>query len=269
MTDGPGGRLAGRRLLVLVPEGGGGRLVGLLEAEHAQVEVESLTRSESLDPEQLRDVDEWLDGRRTADWIVLSSAEGVRRLAGRAAAIAVDLLSRLAAPGRLAAIGPATARALTELGRPPDLVADEARSEGLAAALIEAGPSELAGRSILVVRALEGRTELIEALTRAGAHARLAPVYRTVMIPGAVERVARRLGATPSAYDLLVVTSGAPLRSLAGALPMGDRGRISVAALGPVTADVARELGFTAAVTGRGGSLENLTSAIIDHESTR
>jgi len=210
MTGEAGRALAGRRLLVLVPEGGSRQLAEGLERNGAQVLVEALTRTEVLAPDELSAVNAWLDGNQVVDWIVLTSALGVRRLAEQASLLTVDLTARWSPPTRVAAIGPATARALVELGRTPELVAEDPRSEGLAAQLLNAGPGGLAGQTVLLIRALVGRPELIEALAATGAHVLVAPVYRTVMIQGAAERLAARLRSEVPAIDLLIVTSGAP-----------------------------------------------------------
>ena len=150
-----------------------------------------------------------------------------------------------------------------------DLVAEDPRSEGLAARLIDFQPGGLAGQSILVVRAVEGRSELIETLTASGAHVRLAPIYRTVMMDGAAERVAGRLRSEVPPIDLLVVTSGAPLLLLAEVMPTGERHHVPLAVFGPVTADVARNLGFSVVATGHGGLLERLIEAVLHYERSR
>ncbi len=69
------------------------------------------------------------------DWLVFTSANGVRHFLDRLDAIGKDL--RALGSLRIAAIGPATAEALARFRLRADLVPDSYRSEGLAEALVE------------------------------------------------------------------------------------------------------------------------------------
>jgi hydroxymethylbilane synthase len=62
------------------------------------------------------------------DWLVATSAKGVAALARRLAARRITLPAGV----KVAALGPATARALAEMGARVDCIADEASSEGVA-----------------------------------------------------------------------------------------------------------------------------------------
>jgi uroporphyrinogen-III synthase len=256
-----GGRpLAGRRFLVVAPEGREAYWGGPLRARGAVVEALALTRHEALSDDAARPLDDWLLGAASDEDVVLTSAEGVRRLAARAAAVGVSPVKRLAAPSRVVAIGPATAAALAALGRPADRVAAEARSEGVVAVLRD-DDRRSPGRRVTIVRAAAGRSELPDGLAAAGFGVTMLAAYRTVIIPGAAERAAACLS-DGDAVDAVVVTSAAPLAALADVVPALRRASVPVVALGPVTADAARALGFAVIGTAAGPTPDALAAAV-------
>jgi uroporphyrinogen-III synthase len=143
---------------------------------------------------------------------------------------------------RLAAIGEATAGALAEAGRGPDLVpGDRFDSESLLA-LPEL--TEMSGRRVLIVRGEGGRALLAETLTERGAQVRYAEVYK---------RVRPELDPAPllanwaQEVHLVSATSEEILINLlemlgpAGRKPLLDT---PLAVLGGRIADAARRLGF-------------------------
>src|SRR5205085_2588143 len=95
--------------------------------------------------------DRALEQLPTFDWIVFTSANGVRGFLGR-------LSARTLPRAKVAAIGAATARCLEAFGRPADLVPDDSRSEGL----VEALRDRVLGKRLLLVGAEQGRRVLDE-----------------------------------------------------------------------------------------------------------
>jgi uroporphyrinogen-III synthase len=91
---------------------------------------------------------------------------------------AAELVDLAALPTKLkvAAIGPGTARALTALGRKPDILPrDGANSEAL---LRLKTLNKVDGKRVLIVRGLGGRELLAETLEERGAYVEYAEVYR-------------------------------------------------------------------------------------------
>ncbi len=248
----------GLRILLTRPEGTNDEAALRLEALGAHVIVEPLTRTAPLDAAGYGPLDRALERPDDYAWILFTSAAGVRYFLERAGERGAAIFP----PGlRVAAVGPKTAEALAAAGRPADLVPGDYRAEGLAAALTAAGES-LAGRRILFVRALEGRNVLIEALEGAGVRVDLAPAYRTVGLPEGATRAAARIAR--GEVDLVLATSGAALDELASALSCKRelRSDINVAALGPVTAEHARDLGFTVALVAQDATLDGLIESV-------
>ncbi|MBL9124894.1 MAG: uroporphyrinogen-III C-methyltransferase, partial [Planctomycetaceae bacterium] len=96
------------------------------------------------------------------DWLVFSSANGVRYFFERFVAQGYD--ARRLAQTRLAVMGPGTRAALAEFKLHADVEPDVRRAEALADALA----SDARGKRFLLVRASRGREVLAERLTAAG-----------------------------------------------------------------------------------------------------
>jgi uroporphyrinogen III methyltransferase/synthase len=162
---------------------------------------------------------------RPGDLVVFTSRRAVE--AGWAA------WSPAALDGALvAAVGPATAAALTAGGRSPDGVPRRALGRGLLAALDARGEA-LVGRRVIYPRAAAVQGDLEEGLRARGAAVEGVIVYRNVCPQGAREAV---VAALPAA--VIALASGSAGRHLA-ALGL-DLGAAAVAAIGPSTADASR-----------------------------
>jgi len=195
---------------------------------------------EPIDP---RPGDEAVGRLDRYDWLVATSGRGVVALVRRLAARGVTGLP----PGlRVAAIGPATARALSEIGASVDLVADDASGDGLVASL---GPRLARGERVLVVRPEGAPGAFAEALRSAGAKVDEAPLYRTIASERAGEladaAIAGAFAAVvftaPSSLDLWLDAAGARRAALVGALAWAAR-----VAIGPTTSAHLASLGLPA-----------------------
>jgi uroporphyrinogen III methyltransferase/synthase len=188
-------------------------------------------------------------------WVIFTSANGVERFFARIAAAKGDV--RRLARARIAAVGPATARAVGERGLAVDLVPDEFVADGLFAALEAAGP--LAGARVLLARAAVGRDVLPDALRRAGAEVDVVEAYRTVRCDANRALVTALVD---GGLDLVTFTSSSTVTGFVD-LAGPDRARGARAAcLGPVTAATARAAGLDVAVEADPYTVEGLVAAI-------
>ena len=111
---------------------------------------------------------------------------------------------------RIAAIGPATARALTAAGLKPDLVPPQAVAESLAEALLPHAP----GARMLLIRAETARDTLPDTLRAAGAELTVAPAYRNLIPPDSLPLL-QTLFANPAAWpDAITFTSSSTAPNL-------------------------------------------------------
>jgi uroporphyrinogen-III synthase len=150
---------------------------------------------------------------------------------------------------KIAAIGPATARAVTELfGSGPDLMPTQAVAESLAEALLPyARQTDRSATRFLLVRAERARDHLPEALRAAGAEVTMAPAYRTVIPAGSAEQI-REMFASPESWpDAITFTSSSTATNLFVLL---DSAGITLppailrASIGPITSQTLRDLGY-------------------------
>jgi uroporphyrinogen III methyltransferase/synthase len=186
-------------------------------------------------------------------WVAFTSANGVDRTWEALRAAGGD--ARAFGAARLAAIGPATARALERRGLVADVVAKEFRGEGLAAKMLEGlrQSTPAAGQAsppqsprVLLARAAQARDALPRALREAGCQVDVVPAYEThPPSPDARSALERELEG--GRVDVVTFTSSSTVDNLCDWL--GSRASTLLAAariacIGPVTAETARARGL-------------------------
>jgi uroporphyrinogen III methyltransferase/synthase len=163
----------------------------------------------------------------------------------------------------VAAIGPATEAALEQRGIIPDLVPQSSISEDVAASMSN---HDLRGKTVLIVRALEGREVLQEKLTEAGADVRLAPCYRTV--PDNSQAELARAEIEAGRVQWITFTSSSTVQNFVDALGAqfiaAHRTKFRVACIGPITAETARQLDITPDLVAKSAGVEALVKVILD-----
>lgn len=226
-----GGGAGGRRVLVTRPDGRD--LCARLQAlgwDARWIPTVALLEAEAGGP-----LDAALRRLETYDWVVVTSAAGVRALFRRLRSLGLPVP---AAP-RWAAVGPATAGALRAEGISAAFVPDRYLT-----AAIAGGLGDVAGRRILLPRADAASAELPRLLRARGAHVDQVVAYRTVEGPQESREPLRRLLA--EGIDAVLFTSGSTVRGFARLVddPAAALAGVLVACIGPVTARAVRELGL-------------------------
>lgn len=245
--------LAGLHVLVTRPEDQAEDLIRRLSALGAEPVICPTIRIAPLEnPEPL---DRAVAQVERYDWVIFTSVNGVRYFFERLAAAGAGperLVGR-----RLAAIGPATARALAEHGLPVDLMPGQYVAEAI---LEEIG--DVAGQRILLPRADIARKALAEGLQVRGALVDEVAAYRTVATGGRLpeERVEIATFTSPSTlrnFVALMEGAGRPAAAyLAGA---------QVACIGPITARAALDEGLPVDVVAEEHTVDGLVKAILTH----
>jgi uroporphyrinogen III methyltransferase/synthase len=254
--------LFGRRIVVTRPEGESQRAAESFEALGAEVVLAPTVTIGPVD-EQGGPLDRAIDGLHDYDWLVFTSANGVRHFLDRLAHRGRDL--RALGHLSLAAIGPATAEALAARGLKADLVPDEFRSEALAEALAK----EARGKRVLLARADRGRTVLKDELERVAQVEQVA-VYRNLDADALPDGVDQRIAS--GSIDWITLTSSAIAERLYGLLSPEARAAVGVgrsakiASISPVTSDAVRRLGWPVAAEAAAYTWEGLVRAIVDWE---
>ena len=200
-----------------------------------------------------------LDGLRAGAyrWVVFTSANAVELFFDLMRER--DLDARAIGGAGVAAIGPATAEALAERGIVADAVPGEYVAEGVVDAL---RPHLGSGDRVLVPRAEGARPELIEGLRSLGAQVDEVTLYRAA-VPRDPPAEALSL-LRDGGIDIVTFTSSSTVRNLAALLD-GDvecLRETTVACIGPITADTARELGLRVDVEAAEHTVPGLVRAI-------
>jgi uroporphyrinogen III methyltransferase/synthase len=244
--------LLGVRVMVTRPANGRDPLAEQLRALGAEVVVQPAIRISP--PDDWRPVDKALARLQEYDWLVFSSANGVRYLFDRLQERRVGTAATWFP--KLAAMGPGTAEELARYGRRADLMPEQFRAESLAEALA----SDAAGKRILLARASRGREVLAERLVAAGAVVEQVVVYNSADVehPSAEAAALLRDGK----IDWITVTSSAIARSLGRLFGEQLRGA-KLASISPITSSTLRELGYEPAVEAAEYTLAGLTAAIV------
>jgi len=207
-------------------------------------------------------VDEALRLIDACDWLVLTSANGVKAFFQHLSRLGLD--ARHLAGVRIAVVGRATAACLSQWGIRADLVPDEAVGEALAEAMIREG---VAGRDVLLLRAEVARPELPDALRRAGARVKDVPVYRTVAPERLPEHFVRAL--EDGGVDWVTLTSPSSFENMLkrlGPEHVERLRKVKLASIGPVTTRAIRAAGFREAVEANPHDVPGLVSAILAAE---
>ena len=229
--------LVGRRILLPRADGA---LADALRAAGADVDAVPVTRTEEL-PFALPG---------TCDWVILTSPTAVAVLAE--ADVELDLLG-----DAIAAVGPATAAAITERGYEVDLVpSGRYDAEALLAALLAAEPD---GASAVIPGSALARPVLADGLAEAGWDVDTIATYTTAPL---AEPPATRPWAD---YDAVVLTAGSIAEATASLLGVAPAG-VAVIAFGEPSARAAAASGWTVTATAptqdAAGVLAALTTAL-------
>lgn len=252
--------LFSRRIVVTRPRDEFEPSAEMLEALGA--EVLSAPTVAILPVEDPGPVDQVLRDLSSFDWLVFTSANGVRHFLDRLTRIGLD--ARALGGVQLAAIGPGTARALGEYHLRADLVPADHRSEGLAHDVAE----RVQGGRVLLARADRGRDVLQRELAQIADVVQVA-VYRNVDADALPDEVVQRLA--EGDIDWVTLTSSAITRRLHELLPPDIRGavgkRVRFASISPVTSEAARELGWNVQAEAEVFTWEGLVAALLASET--
>jgi uroporphyrinogen III methyltransferase/synthase len=208
-------------------------------------------------PKDMAPLDEAIARLPTYDWLIFTSANGVRSLVARMSEKGLDT-EALARP-KIAAIGPATAQALAGHGLRVDYMPKIYLAEEIAA-----GIGDVPGQRILLPRAERAPKQLARALRDKGAVVDEVVAYRTLAVDAPDELKAML---ADGQIDIVTFTSSSTVRNLAVGLqdptPADVLSRCLVACIGPVTARTAARLGIRVDVVAKEHTIPGLVDAIV------
>ncbi|MGE4556354.1 MAG: uroporphyrinogen-III C-methyltransferase [Desulfovibrionaceae bacterium] len=176
------------------------------------------------------------------DWLIFTSVNGVKYFWAKLGEVGLD--TRILGGMSVAAIGPATAEALRERGVRADFIPPKYVAEEVVAGLLEKG---VAGKRVMIPRALEAREVLPEKLREAGAAVDVVPAYETTLAhedPASILEALRE-----GAIHCVTFTSSSTVRNFFQLVPQAEleraRDNVRLACIGPITSKTLASYGFT------------------------
>jgi uroporphyrinogen III methyltransferase/synthase len=203
-------------------------------------------------------LDRALDELAAYDWLIFTSANGVRYFLDRLDRSLQDLRALRA---RICAIGEATRRAVEALHLKVDLIGEEYVAESLVQAF---RGIDLIGKRMLLPRAAVARDLLPRELRSLGAHVDVVEAYRTIVPEGAAKRAAKIFGDTRQP-DWITFTSSSTVQNFVRTAGAKSLAGVKIASIGPVTTASAKKLGLEVAAEALTYTADGLLEAILQH----
>ena len=213
-----------------------------------------------LKPRSFQPLDDALRNLRRYDWLILTSANGVEAMWDRRRRL--RLRRRHFAHLQVAAIGPATKRALVKNGLKVALVPEEYIAESVVQGLRE----RVRGKRVLLVRAKVARDVIPEELRAAGAVVDVVEAYETVVPTASRPRLRFLMKAAKRRPHMVTFTSSSTVRNfvkLLGRKQACSLKDVQFASIGPVTSSTLREEGLSVAIEAREFTMAGLIRAIV------
>jgi uroporphyrinogen-III synthase len=253
--------LNGTRILVGRARHQAGRLSEALRQLGA--EVIEIPFIEIRPPASFEPLDAALKNLSAYDWLILTSANGVEALFGRLEDLDLPAtsLSRL----KIAAIGPATRRAIEARGVSVTVMPEEYVAEAVVSALRH----EARNSRVLLVRAAIARDVIPRELAAAGARVDVIEAYETSVPEESRQSLAGVLADPARRPQVIPFTSSSSVRNfveLAGrnAVKTALQDGMRLASIGPVTSATLRELELPVSIEAREYTIPGLVEAIAE-----
>jgi uroporphyrinogen-III synthase len=259
----PAKPLAGVRVLV----GRARHQAGSLSKELRKLgaEVFEIPFIEIRKPRSFHPLDTALKNLAYYDWLILTSVNGVEAMWERFGKL--RLTKKSLAHLDIAAIGPATRKAIEERGARVDVVPDEYVAESVVKSLRR----RVEGKRVLLVRAKVARDVIPNELRKAGAWVDVVEAYETVVPKSSRVRLRATLKDPRKRPSVVTFTSSSTVKNFVTLLgassgksrrPAELRG-VTLASIGPVTSATLRGLGLGVDVEAKQYTIPGLVKAIV------
>jgi uroporphyrinogen-III synthase len=222
-------------------------------------------------PNSYRPLDSAVRNLATYDWLIFTSVNGVDALFERLAKKQSDV--SLLAHLKIAAIGPATRKAIEQHGLRVAVTPKEYVAESVVASLRR----RVQGKRLLLVRAKVARDVIPRELRKAGADVDVVEAYETVVPKSSEKRLRALLADRTQKPHAITFTSSSTvknfvellgLRSARAALKKPARRQgVHTVSIGPVTSATLREFGLPVDIEAREYTIPGLVAAIVEARS--
>jgi uroporphyrinogen-III synthase len=258
--------LAGLRILVGRARHQAGALSSGLRKLGA--EVVEIPFIEIRKPRSYKLLDSALNNLREYDWLILTSVNGVDAAWERLRKLRLTRkhLKHL----KIAAIGPATSKAIETRGVKVNVVPEEYVAESVVKSLRK----QVAGKRVLLARAKVARDVIPRELTKVGAQVDVVEAYETIIPHSSRTRLRRILKDPKRRPHVITFTSSSTVKNfvaLLGEYAWGDCPRprkagpidgVRLASIGPVTSSTLREVGLPVDIEATQYTIPGLIKAI-------
>jgi uroporphyrinogen-III synthase len=241
-------------------------------------EVLEIPFIEIRQPRSYKPLDEALKNLRSYDWLILTSVNGVEALWARLRKL--GLTKRELRHLKIAAIGPATKKAIEQHGVAVRVVPEEYVAESVVQSLRR----QVKGKRVLLARAKVARDVIPRELRKLGAQVDVVEAYETVVPKTSQARLQAALRDPKRRPHWITFTSSSTVRNFVALLGPAWRGPalsevergprprksellvegIRFASIGPVTSDTLRELGLPVDVEAKQYTISGLIAAIVN-----
>src|SRR6202163_2006132 len=255
--------LAGTRILVERARHQAGSLSASLRSLGASViEIPFI---EIRKPQSYQPLDDALRNIQTYDWLVLTSANGVEAMWERFRKL--RLTRRNLKHLQIAAIGPATKKAIVKHGLTVKMVPEEYVADSVVKGLRD----KVNGKRVVLIRAKVARDVIPEELRSAGAQVDVVEAYETVAPEKSRARLRALMRNASRRPHIVTFTSSSTAKNFAellGKSQADSLSRVSLnhvqfASIGPVTSATLRELDMPVAIEAREFTMGGLLRAIV------
>jgi uroporphyrinogen-III synthase len=214
-------------------------------------------------PRSYKPLDTALKNLPNYDWLVLTSVNGVEALWERVQELKLSRkhLRHL----KVAAIGPATKKAIEKHGVRVDVVPKEYVAE----AVVKSLRRRVKGKRVLLARAKVARDVIPRELRKLGAHVDVVEAYETVIPRASTRRLHAVLSDPHRRPHVITFTSSSSVKNFVALLHGRDaraytsrEQHIHLASIGPVTSSTLREVGLCADIEAKVYTIPGLIKAI-------
>jgi uroporphyrinogen-III synthase len=228
------------------------------ELRRRGAEVIEIPFIEIRKPQSFQPLDAALKHLSTYDWLILTSVNGVEAMWERMKKLRLTKASLEHL--RIAAIGPATKKAIEERGVKVVVVPKEYVAESVVRSLRR----RVKGNRVLLVRAKVARDVIPRELRKAGALVDVVEAYETVVPKASRVRLRAVLKDPRRRPQVVTFTSSSTARNFVALLGpnKGSVENVCLASIGPVTSSTLRELGLQVDVEAKEFTIPGLAAAI-------
>jgi uroporphyrinogen-III synthase len=210
-------------------------------------------------PRSFHDLDLALMNLDNYDWLILTSVNGVEAMWERLKKLRLEKADFKHL--RIAAIGPATKKAIDDRGVKVDVVPKEYIAESVVRSLRK----RVKGKRVLLVRARVARDVIPIQLRKAGAQVDVVEAYETIVPQSSRTRLCAALKNPRRSPHVITFTSSSTVRNFMALMGPGGAklDGIRFASIGPVTSSTLRDLGLRADIKAKEFTVLGLVDAIV------